>query len=67
MILEKFISDHSSILLLEHVVDYGPILFRVFHSWLDMDGFDMVVHDSWSQAHARTVFHRPWVKFKKKL
>ncbi|GKE26882.1 RNA-directed DNA polymerase, eukaryota, reverse transcriptase zinc-binding domain protein, partial [Tanacetum coccineum] len=37
VVLEKGILDHCPILLKEYVVDYGPIPFRFFHSWLEME------------------------------
>ncbi|GJZ09338.1 RNA-directed DNA polymerase, eukaryota [Tanacetum coccineum] len=36
------------ILLKEAKADYGPIPFCFFHSWLDCDGFDELVVNSWS-------------------
>ncbi|GJR86888.1 RNA-directed DNA polymerase, eukaryota, reverse transcriptase zinc-binding domain protein [Tanacetum coccineum] len=30
--------------------DYGPVLFRFFHYWFDMEGFDKLVKDSWKEA-----------------
>ncbi|GKF17122.1 RNA-directed DNA polymerase, eukaryota, reverse transcriptase zinc-binding domain protein, partial [Tanacetum coccineum] len=46
-ILGKGIPDHRPILLKEFVVDYGPTLFRFFHSWLDREGFYDLVVDTW--------------------
>ncbi|GJY20836.1 putative RNA-directed DNA polymerase, eukaryota, reverse transcriptase zinc-binding domain protein [Tanacetum coccineum] len=37
VILEKGIPDHRPILLKEHVADFGPTPFRLFHSWLEME------------------------------
>lgn len=51
MLLEKYIPDHRPILLLEHWVDYGPVPFRMFHLWFNMEGFDEVVCNSWHQDH----------------
>lgn len=48
MVLEKKISDHRPILFSEHIVDYGPYSFRLFHSSFNVDGFDVVVRDSWN-------------------
>nr|GEY72631.1 hypothetical protein [Tanacetum cinerariifolium] len=36
-VLEKGVPDHRPILIKESVVDYGPTLFRFFHSWLDVE------------------------------
>ncbi|GKC20677.1 RNA-directed DNA polymerase, eukaryota [Tanacetum coccineum] len=47
-ILDKAVPDHRPILLKEAKADYGNIPFRFFHSWLDCDGFDELVVNSWS-------------------
>ncbi|GKC68708.1 RNA-directed DNA polymerase, eukaryota, partial [Tanacetum coccineum] len=44
--LAKNLSDHRPIILREAVVDYGPSLFRVYHSWFAKDGFEKLVDDS---------------------
>ncbi|GJZ91437.1 RNA-directed DNA polymerase, eukaryota [Tanacetum coccineum] len=44
--LERFISDHRPILLREVRYDYGPIPFRFYRYWLEVDGFDKLVRDS---------------------
>ncbi|KAL7597062.1 uncharacterized protein LOC111904184 [Lactuca sativa] len=55
IVLEKNIPDHRPILLLEHRVDYGPLPFRLFHSWFDMAGFDNFLLKSklgvWNSNH----------------
>ena len=48
MVLEKKLPKHRTILLTEHVVDYGLTSFRLLHSWFVMDGFDEVVRASWA-------------------
>nr|GEY17495.1 RNA-directed DNA polymerase, eukaryota [Tanacetum cinerariifolium] len=45
--LAKNLSDHRPIILREAVFDYGPSLFRVYHSWFAKDGFVKLVEDSW--------------------
>ncbi|KAL4563118.1 hypothetical protein LXL04_027151 [Taraxacum kok-saghyz] len=65
MVLEKKIPDHRPILLMEHVVDYGPLPFRLYHSWMGMDGFDEIVREVWSTPSDGS--QNPWVVFKKKL
>ncbi|GJT40520.1 RNA-directed DNA polymerase, eukaryota, reverse transcriptase zinc-binding domain protein [Tanacetum coccineum] len=30
--------------------DYGPVPFRFFHYWFDMEGFNKLVKDSWKEA-----------------
>ena len=63
MVLDKYISDHRSILLVEHRVDYGPTLFRVFHSWFRLDGFDEIVRQSWPIGIEGDRVDNPWVIF----
>ncbi|GKD15621.1 RNA-directed DNA polymerase, eukaryota [Tanacetum coccineum] len=48
--LERFILDHRPILLREVRYDYGPIPFRFYRYWLEVDGFDKLVRDSWNVA-----------------
>ncbi|GJV86343.1 RNA-directed DNA polymerase, eukaryota [Tanacetum coccineum] len=48
--LERFISDHRPILLRETSFDYGPIPFRLYKYWLEVDGFDKMVRESWEAA-----------------
>ncbi|GKE98699.1 hypothetical protein Tco_0022050, partial [Tanacetum coccineum] len=48
--LERFVSDHRPILLREHHLDYGPIPFRFFHYWCEMDGFCKFVEDTWKDC-----------------
>nr|GEW30124.1 RNA-directed DNA polymerase, eukaryota [Tanacetum cinerariifolium] len=33
-----------------HSLDYGPIHFRFYRYWLEVDGFDKMVRDSWEAA-----------------
>ncbi|GJZ28672.1 RNA-directed DNA polymerase, eukaryota [Tanacetum coccineum] len=48
--LERYLSDHRPILLREHHVDYGPIPFRFFHYWCEVDGFSKLVEDVWKES-----------------
>nr|GEY57561.1 RNA-directed DNA polymerase, eukaryota, reverse transcriptase zinc-binding domain protein [Tanacetum cinerariifolium] len=45
--LDRFLSDHRPILMHEFHGDYGPIPFKFFHYWFDLDGFDKFVEKSW--------------------
>nr|GEU67919.1 hypothetical protein [Tanacetum cinerariifolium] len=38
--LERFLSDHRPIIMREAHYDYGPIPFKFFHYWFELDGFD---------------------------
>ncbi|GJX55973.1 RNA-directed DNA polymerase, eukaryota [Tanacetum coccineum] len=35
------------IILKECDIDYGPIPFKMFHSWFDIEGFEQLVKDAW--------------------
>ncbi|GKA85511.1 hypothetical protein Tco_0807165 [Tanacetum coccineum] len=48
--LDRYLSHHRSILMRESYYDYGPVPFRFFHYWFDMEGFDKLVEESWKAA-----------------
>nr|GEX60268.1 RNA-directed DNA polymerase, eukaryota [Tanacetum cinerariifolium] len=48
--LDRFILDHRPIWLRESSFDYGPTPFRFFHYWMEVDGFNEFVIDSWRVA-----------------
>ncbi|GJX40177.1 RNA-directed DNA polymerase, eukaryota, reverse transcriptase zinc-binding domain protein [Tanacetum coccineum] len=48
--LDRYLSDHHPILLRESKYDYGPIPFRFFQYWLEVDGFEQLVKETWSEA-----------------
>nr|GEX80262.1 RNA-directed DNA polymerase, eukaryota [Tanacetum cinerariifolium] len=48
--LDRYISDHRPILLREAIFNYGPIPFRFYNYWLEVDGFDKLVRDAWNDA-----------------
>nr|GEY73629.1 RNA-directed DNA polymerase, eukaryota [Tanacetum cinerariifolium] len=48
--LDHYILDHCPILLREAIFDYGPIPFRFYNYWLEVDGFDKLVRDAWNDA-----------------
>nr|GEX19472.1 RNA-directed DNA polymerase, eukaryota [Tanacetum cinerariifolium] len=48
--LERYLSDHRPVLLRESIHDYGPVPFRFFHHWLELDGFYTFVSDTWRNA-----------------
>nr|GEZ11584.1 hypothetical protein [Tanacetum cinerariifolium] len=45
--LDRYLFVHRPILLRELNVDYGHTLFRFFHNWFDLDGFDSFISDTW--------------------
>ncbi|GJZ99827.1 putative RNA-directed DNA polymerase, eukaryota, reverse transcriptase zinc-binding domain protein [Tanacetum coccineum] len=48
VVLEKGIPDHRPILIKEFNVEYGPTLFRFFNSWMEMEGFQKLVVETWN-------------------
>nr|GEX21650.1 RNA-directed DNA polymerase, eukaryota, reverse transcriptase zinc-binding domain protein [Tanacetum cinerariifolium] len=38
--LDRHLSDHRPIIICEVQVDFGPIPFRFYHSWISLEGFD---------------------------
>ncbi|GJU52083.1 RNA-directed DNA polymerase, eukaryota, reverse transcriptase zinc-binding domain protein [Tanacetum coccineum] len=48
--LDRYLSDHRLILMREVSYDYGPVPFRFFHYWFEIEGFDKLVEDSWKEA-----------------
>nr|GEX55786.1 hypothetical protein [Tanacetum cinerariifolium] len=49
--LDRFLSDHRPIIMLEAHYDYGPIPFKFFHYWFELDGFDKLVEQTWLEAN----------------
>nr|GEW69158.1 RNA-directed DNA polymerase, eukaryota, reverse transcriptase zinc-binding domain protein [Tanacetum cinerariifolium] len=63
--LDRHLSDHRPILLRDVQVDFGPTLFRFFHSWFCYEGFDEMVEQSWRAfSHSD---RNAMIRFKKKL
>ncbi|GJZ61623.1 RNA-directed DNA polymerase, eukaryota [Tanacetum coccineum] len=48
--LDRYISDHHPILLRESMFDYGPTPFRFYHYWLEVDGFNDFIIETWKVA-----------------
>ncbi|GJT60110.1 RNA-directed DNA polymerase, eukaryota [Tanacetum coccineum] len=42
--------DERPILMREVMYDYGPVPFRFFHYWFEIEGFDKFVEDAWKEA-----------------
>nr|GEZ61409.1 RNA-directed DNA polymerase, eukaryota [Tanacetum cinerariifolium] len=51
--LDRFLSDHRPIIMREVHYDYGPIPFKFFHYWFELDSFDKLVEQTWLEANAR--------------
>ncbi|GJZ45085.1 putative reverse transcriptase domain-containing protein [Tanacetum coccineum] len=54
MVDKVFLIDHRPILLRESNHDYGPIPFRYFNHWTELDGFNKFVIDTWNSAPVET-------------
>ncbi|GJX93965.1 RNA-directed DNA polymerase, eukaryota [Tanacetum coccineum] len=63
--LDRFLSDHRPILMREFHGDYGPIPFKFFHYWFELDGFDMFVEKSWKEDQVSD--QNPYSRLMKKL
>nr|GEW28263.1 RNA-directed DNA polymerase, eukaryota, reverse transcriptase zinc-binding domain protein [Tanacetum cinerariifolium] len=50
--LDIYLSDHRPILLHDSCFDYGPIPFRSFHYWLEVEGFEKFVNEAWKDFAA---------------
>nr|GFD08173.1 RNA-directed DNA polymerase, eukaryota, reverse transcriptase zinc-binding domain protein [Tanacetum cinerariifolium] len=46
--LDRFLSDHRPILLRESTYDYGPSPFRFSKYWAEVDGFEKLIVETWS-------------------
>ncbi|GJV01915.1 RNA-directed DNA polymerase, eukaryota, reverse transcriptase zinc-binding domain protein, partial [Tanacetum coccineum] len=56
-------SDHTPIMLHYEKVDYGPVPFKLFHSWLQRDGFDDCVKMAYNECST----NYPLMPFHEKL
>ncbi|GKD29054.1 RNA-directed DNA polymerase, eukaryota [Tanacetum coccineum] len=63
--LDKNLSDHRPILLREVITDYGATPFRFYHSWLSLQGFDLMVASAWNSFDLKD--SNGMVRFKKNL
>nr|GEX33257.1 signal recognition particle 19 kDa protein-like [Tanacetum cinerariifolium] len=63
--LDRFLSDHRPIIMREAHYDYGPIPFKFFHYWFELDGFDKLVEQTWLEANVND--QNSYSKFMNKL
>ncbi|GKD64357.1 RNA-directed DNA polymerase, eukaryota, reverse transcriptase zinc-binding domain protein [Tanacetum coccineum] len=49
--LDRYLSDHRPILMREAQFDYGPIPFRFYHYWFELEGFDNFVERTWNEVN----------------
>nr|GEW64033.1 RNA-directed DNA polymerase, eukaryota [Tanacetum cinerariifolium] len=62
---DRHLSDHRPIILSEVKLDFGPVPFRLHHSWFSYVGFDDMVEQTWrsfSYSDSNCM-----IRFKKKL
>nr|GEV77052.1 RNA-directed DNA polymerase, eukaryota, reverse transcriptase zinc-binding domain protein [Tanacetum cinerariifolium] len=57
--------DHRPILMREVKYDYGPVPFRFFHYWFEVDDFDKLVEDTWKES--QIIESNAFLKMLKKL
>ncbi|GJT27403.1 putative reverse transcriptase domain-containing protein [Tanacetum coccineum] len=53
-------SDHTPLLIHHEKVDFGPVPFKIFHSWLQRDGFSDCVVNAYTECYhgnLRVTFH----------
>ncbi|GJX88544.1 RNA-directed DNA polymerase, eukaryota [Tanacetum coccineum] len=63
--LDRHLLDHRPILLRDVIIDYGATPFRLYHSWLGLQGFDQMVTLTWNSIVLDD--RNEMVCFKKKL
>nr|GEZ98066.1 RNA-directed DNA polymerase, eukaryota [Tanacetum cinerariifolium] len=63
--LDRYLSDHRPIMLRESFHDYGPIPFRSFHYWFEIDGFKEMISKAWCESPAIKV--NPMLKLMYKM
>ncbi|XP_071713394.1 uncharacterized protein [Rutidosis leptorrhynchoides] len=66
MIHSNLWSDHCLITLTKDSSDYGPIPFKLLHSWFKHDGFENIVQTAWNDIN-HTFHSNPQINFKNKL
>ncbi|XP_071705093.1 uncharacterized protein [Rutidosis leptorrhynchoides] len=66
LILSNIWSDHCPILMKNDVLDYGPIPFKLFNSWFNIEGFDDIVIKAWNSFNS-SLSNNPQSRFKNKL
>nr|GEY45689.1 RNA-directed DNA polymerase, eukaryota [Tanacetum cinerariifolium] len=63
--LDKHLSNHRLILLREVITDYGSSPFCFYHSWFKLNGFDVMVSNTWQSIMLDD--SNAMIRFKKKL
>nr|GFB87302.1 RNA-directed DNA polymerase, eukaryota [Tanacetum cinerariifolium] len=48
--LDRYLSDHRPIMLRDSSHDYGPIPFRMYHYWFEIDRFEEMISKAWCEC-----------------
>nr|GFA46695.1 RNA-directed DNA polymerase, eukaryota [Tanacetum cinerariifolium] len=46
----RYLSDHRPIMLRDSSHDYGPIPFRMYQYWFEIDGFEEMISKAWCEC-----------------
>nr|GEW97244.1 RNA-directed DNA polymerase, eukaryota, reverse transcriptase zinc-binding domain protein [Tanacetum cinerariifolium] len=66
MVLDSFVSDHRPIILKHALVDFGPIPFKFYNSWLSEPSLDAMIKSVWHEPEL-SVGANSFISFKDKL
>nr|GEW95783.1 RNA-directed DNA polymerase, eukaryota, reverse transcriptase zinc-binding domain protein [Tanacetum cinerariifolium] len=62
-----YLSDHRPIMLHVSSHDYGPILFRMYHYWFVIDGFEEMISKAWCKYPIVEVHPMLYLMYKMKF
>ncbi|GKB85929.1 putative RNA-directed DNA polymerase [Tanacetum coccineum] len=70
--LDQLWSDHNPVLLYIKKLDYSPIPFKFFHSWLQRPDLNVIIKETWAEfshqnVSTRIQFHTKLKELKKKI
>ncbi|GJU72569.1 RNA-directed DNA polymerase, eukaryota [Tanacetum coccineum] len=66
MVLDSFVSDHRPIILKHALVDFGPVPFKFYNSWLSEPSLDALIKSVWHEPDL-SVGASSIISFKDKL
>ncbi|GKB65918.1 RNA-directed DNA polymerase, eukaryota, reverse transcriptase zinc-binding domain protein, partial [Tanacetum coccineum] len=64
--MDRMISDHQAIILQHSLIDFGPVPFKLFNSWLQAPDFDNTIKNAWDNFQCKDGFNMQ-IKFKDKM
>lgn len=65
--LHKNLYDHRSIFIKEDDFNYGPVPFKLFDSWLDIEGFEETILTIWESSSFDLKNANKFIEFKNKI